>query len=298
MPGSARWTALRGLRKLGLLSRLNVVVGVDHLGRRIRVPITAGLGLDHRTIPDPELLPALRASLALRGGAFVDVGAFLGETFVKLLALGDERRYVGFEPQPRAASYLERLVAANRAGGDVVVTAALGERNGATVLLLARDIDETASIVEGFRPRDRYGHRWVVPLLRGDDALREAGVGPVGVLKVDVEGAELEVLRGFAATLESDHPVILCEILPIYDEATEIGRLRRTRADALMELLEGHGYRLLGVNPGGSVTPLDRVETHRDVALRDYACVPGAECERFLELVRGGPGSVGGRVPG
>lgn len=298
MARSVRWTALRALRKVGLLSRLNLVVPANHLGRRIRIPVTGGLGLEHRKMPDPHLLPAFRASLALRGGAFVDVGAHLGQTLVKLLALGDDRRYVGFEPQPRAASYLERLLAANREGGDAVVAAALGELNGATELLLAKDVDEAASIVAGFRPRERYGQRWIVPLLRGDDALAEIGVGPVGVLKVDAEGAELEILRGFAGTIGSERPVILCEILPIYDEGTEVGRLRRARADALVELLGGHGYRLLRIDPSGSVAPLDRVETHGDVALRDYACVPAEDRERFEGLARGGAERVPGQVPG
>ena len=280
-----KWRLLRALDRAGVLRRLNVVVSVRHRGRRIRVPLVAGLGLGHQAITEPHLLPALRAAFAMRPGTFVDVGAHLGETLVKLLALGDDRRYVGFEPQTAAAEYVRRLLALNRADGDVVVAAALGDRSGTAELLLAGELEGSASIVPGFRAEDFYAGGAVVPLLRGDEAIESVGARPVGVLKLDAEGAELDVLRGFEETIAADRPLILCEILPVYDEGVAHGRLRRERGDALAELLARHGYRLLLIEPSGDLSPIDRIETHADLGRCDYAAVPEADMQRFRALL-------------
>ena len=58
------WKLVGALRRAGLLSRVNLVVSVTRRGRRIRVPVIAGLGLGHRTVTEPHLWPALVASLA------------------------------------------------------------------------------------------------------------------------------------------------------------------------------------------------------------------------------------------
>ncbi len=282
------WRIVGVLYKTGLLPSVNLVVPVRRRGRRIRIPVLAGVGYGHKTPIEPHVFPALTASLALRSGTFVDVGAHLGETLVKLLALGDARRYVGFEPQLAAAAYLRRLLALNRPAGDVVVAAALGERNGTAELLLEGELEGSASIVPGFRPADFYQRNTVVPLLRGDEAVEAVGARPVGVLMVDVEGAELDVLRGFEETIAADRPLILCEILPVYDEGLEHGRLRRERDDAFVDLLVRHDYRLFRIEPSGAVTALEGVETHGDLRRCDHVCVPAADVPRFHALVGAG----------
>ena len=279
------WRLLRALDRVSLLRPVNLVVTARHRGRRIRIPLVRGIGLGHQAVTEPHLLPTLSAALALRPGAFVDVGAHLGETLVKLLALGDGRRYVGFEPQVEAAEYVRRLLALNRPGGDAVVAAALGERSGTAELLQAGELEGSASIVPGFRLEGFYTRSTAVPVLRGDEALDEIDAHPVGVLKLDAEGAELDVLRGLERTIASDRPLILCEILPVYDEGVAHGRLRRERADALVELLGDHGYRVLLIEPDGAVAQLERVETHGDLDRCDYVCVPAPDLSRFRSLV-------------
>ena len=88
---------------------------LEHGGARVTIPFEGGRGAEHRTITEPHLLGVLRAALEARRGAFVDVGAYTGQTLVKLLLIEPTRRYVGFEPQPPAAAYVARLLEANRA---------------------------------------------------------------------------------------------------------------------------------------------------------------------------------------
>jgi FkbM family methyltransferase len=294
--GAAGWLALRALNRAGSPPPVEPVKVVELGGTRVAVPLADGLGLQHTAIPDAHLLPVLRAALELRPGAFVDVGAHLGQTLVKVIVLGHRGAYVGFEPKAGAAAYVERLLTANERRGEVIAAAA-GDRAGVAELALDHELDDSATIIADLHPHGSGGERRVVPLVRGDDVLARAGMEPVGVLKVDAEGAELEVLRGFEATIERDRPAILCEILPIGDEGSADGKARRERADAIVALVRGHDYRMLLVQPGGAPRAVEGVAPGLEFAHRDYVCVPGPELERYTELVgRAAAGEGGGEA--
>ncbi|EKV27402.1 hypothetical protein C882_1904 [Caenispirillum salinarum AK4] len=78
--------------------------------------------------------------------------------------------------------------------------------------------------------------------VRGDDMVAALGLEAVTLLKVDVEGAELEVLRGFERTLAAHVPFVVFELLPARRDAGDDDS-RVKRAAALMDLLGAHGYR-------------------------------------------------------
>ena len=73
-----------------------------------------------------------------------------------------------------------------------------------------------------------------------DEVAQTLEICPVAVLKVDVEGAELEALNGAHGVLAEWRPFILCEVLPVYDEAGPQGRFRKLRQMRL-ESIETHG---------------------------------------------------------
>ena len=276
----ARRAVLAALARSRIGSRIELELAIDLCGRRVVIPVVGGLGPRHSDVTEAHLLPAIAAGLALRPGAFVDGGAHTGETLLKLLVLDPERRYVGFEPQLRGADYVRRLLAANRAEGNVVA-AALGDRDGPAELRRASELDEGATVVESFRGPDDRRRPALVPMLRGDEALATLGVERVAILKLDLEGGELEAVRGFAETIARDQPVLLCEILPIGAGNGELERFRRGRAEELIGLLREHGY---GAHPidargrvGDGVAP-----RQREPGARDLVFVGVDEGERFI----------------
>jgi hypothetical protein len=118
-----------------------------------------------------------------------------------------------------------------------------------------------------------------VPVFRGDDALTE--LTDLAAVKIDVEGGELDVVRGLEQTLRRFQPYIVCEILPVFDETSEVGRMRKRRQDALVSLLHDVGYSIYRVHSDGSAAALNAIETHDDMSRTNYVMVPAGETASF-----------------
>jgi hypothetical protein len=74
----------------------------------------------------------------------------------------------------------------------------------------------------------------LIVLRRGDSVLQSIiGLEPIAVVKIDVEGHEIEALRGLETTLRKDRPLVLFEISRKHG---------RSGSDALVQLLRSFGY--------------------------------------------------------
>jgi FkbM family methyltransferase len=151
----------------------------------------------------------LRAAGRLNSEAvFVDVGAHIGTHTIYALRTGRFARAIAFEPEPRNA----RLLAMNLEANDlseavVVVRKAAGAAAGSAVLHLhprntgAHAIDAPPSV-------DGKGSL-AVPIVRVEDELEALGVSPseVGLIWIDVEGHEPQVLDGLARLIARSVPL-------------------------------------------------------------------------------------------
>jgi hypothetical protein len=79
-------------------------------------------------------------------------------------------------------------------------------------------------------------------------------------------------------------PIVFCEILPVFDAASDNGRFRMQRQELLVATMRGLGYRLFRMLADESVVELGAIETHADLSLSNYAFVPPAEQEAFRSL--------------
>ncbi len=142
---------------------------------------------------------ALFARYVLPGSTVFDIGAHVGYyTLLGARLVRGEGRVLAFEPDPRNAHFLRRHVALNRLENVVFCEAAVGDFHG------------TANFAQG--TGSGTGHLsdsgdLRVPIRRLDDVVRERGVWPTH-LKIDVEGAELQVLRGSGDVLTCARPMI------------------------------------------------------------------------------------------
>lgn len=162
-------------------------------------------------------LAAVRQHLR-SGNVIVDVGAHVGVFSRRFAALAPDCTVVAFEPQslPRAVFSMVGFFRNRR--NILVMPLALGadaglielsipiKRKGAVGIGLAH-VGDDADLKDRFDVRKE-----LVAIARLDDVLARMDLGPVSLIKIDVEGGELGVLRGAIQTLETHGPAVLCEI--------------------------------------------------------------------------------------
>lgn len=162
----------------------------DHLGRMIR---------SNRSFYELDLLMKCR-ELYLPGTAIIDVGANIGNHAVFFATVLNAPVYA-FEPHKPNHELLEINIAANGLEGQVLATrCAIGDIDGVGTLHPGPPTNlGTTSVSFG------TGETPVYTL----DSLSIRG--PIGLLKIDVEGAETAVLRGAANTIQRWLPDIIVE---------------------------------------------------------------------------------------
>ena len=282
---SVKTRLLSAIARSPLSWRLNFSVDASVGDRPIKVPVLLGRGYQNLSIGEPWLFRAFSKVLGLRPGAFVDVGVNLGQTLIKVKLIDRSRAYFGFEPNPECSQYVTELIKINGFNDCTLFPVGLSSSASVATLFAKNDaVDPSASLVPGFRTADRYQRRQYVPVFPGDTLL--ADVERIALLKIDVEGGELDVIAGMLGTLARCSPIIFCEILPVFDESTENGSFRLRRQNALLAHLRSLDYAVFRMMHDESVVELAGIETHSDLALTNYAFVPAAEVDRFRRLFK------------
>jgi FkbM family methyltransferase len=213
---------------------------------------------------EPHLGAVIAELLRHNEGAFIDVGVNVGQTLCKLLATGERRRYIGFEPQIACCFYVDQFIRHNGIADAHVIPVALGVEPGVLELFADNDdVDESASFdASGFRATMSATRKVLVPVLRGDTAIVQLRLDKIAVLKIDVEGAELDVLRGLPDTLRLWQPPVMFEVLPNFFGAEKkpidarLAAEHNQRAEAIFDFFTTHGYSVHQVDKAGRWSPI------------------------------------------
>lgn len=206
---------------------------------------------------EPQVAWALEQLLGRqRNATIIDVGANYGQflTFVKLIA--PDATVYSFEPFDDLALSLKGIAWANGWSDVEVECAAAGRTEGPVEIYFAEDARACASTTKEFRP-NHPANRFV-RTVRGvtlDSWSRQVDLQRLDLLKVDVEGGELEVIQGASELLATFEPDVLVEVLPVGRDDTDSGRFRRERAGAMWRLLETRGYHAWRIASTGDLAP-------------------------------------------
>ena len=175
-----------------------------------------------------DLLPPMSLD-----GVIVDVGANEGQFAHALLAIAPSASIHAFEPEPATAARLRQRFAADRRV-SVHEQAIAGSAGTATLHVSANTVFSSLHA-----PLPALGDHYprgteITGVVTVETATLDSVVsGPVAVLKVDVQGAELAVLAGASGVLQRTTAVLMeISFAPHYEAEAPYGELHRTMLEA------------------------------------------------------------------
>lgn len=240
-------------RKVGLISlikRFNFHRAAQVRGVKIRTPVVAGM---HSDPNEGWMVGLLERLIPLIPGAFIDVGANKGDTLMIVKALDPNSHCLCIEPNPNAVFYINRLIAANNFLSTKVVAVAAFDRAALLSLNFPGEAglstNPAASLLNDFRTKKK-SEKILVPCFELDEIVTSLGEDNVGIVKIDAEGAELEVLRGMKRTIARCRPIVIFEALP-----TGAILEREQRQMKFVNLLSAAQYKIFRIIRSGSSFP-------------------------------------------
>ena len=172
---------------------------------------------------DPFIYDALQSHPNLAGAIIWDIGAHVGyHTLGFARLVGTEGRVVAFEPSPANRERLALHVKNNPVlqSRITVRPEALSSNDGDTTLYMGSSLeggDTSGSFIEEAQtPLERSAYHGFISVpvrqTRGDTLVEKGLIPSPDFMKIDVEGAEFEVLAGCMKLIESKHPVLFIEV--------------------------------------------------------------------------------------
>jgi FkbM family methyltransferase len=170
------------------------------------------------------------------GYCFLDVGAHIGSYSLRAAKLvGSNGIVVAVEPHPENALLLRINMMLNGFNNIRVVEAAAWNKKDK--LFLYRGAESGWHSLKG----ERVGiiPSITVPCIPVDDVVRELGLSRVDLIKIDVEGAEIEVLEGSRRTLINFKPNVIVEVHS-HDNLQKVIGIAKELDMVVLKLCETH----------------------------------------------------------
>lgn len=280
---------LKSLKKLKLWNYFNFVFSkkVNHI--EIKIPILGEIGLTNMVLKK-EWLDLLIEKFALPQNTktFVDVGVNIGQTLLRLKTIYPESDYLGFEPNSTCIAYVQRLIKINKFKNCTIQNVALSTEIGILQLEKDSDTDSRASVVSNLRPNYFSTKESVLSLDYQSFYLDKI----VSFIKVDVEGAEYEVLKGMEKAIKKYLPIITCEVLDSH--SAEVFDFTQERATKLCEMLKSWNYNIVRLQTESStIINYEKIETIKIIqwsqqssALNDYLFYPAEMEKEVIEKLK------------
>ena len=221
-----------------------------------------------------KLLTALNRTVPIY--SFIDIGVNVGQTLLKIKSINPDVKYVGFEPNPFCCSFTQQIISINSLNNCKIIPCGLSDKNQILELFMSgKDniLDSSASVVKGFRKRESINTQFVT-VLKLDEIIEDLHIEGIDVLKIDIEGAELEAVRGMLYTLKHYKPIVIMEVLPSYNSENEF---RLSRQNKLAELLSELKYNIFQIRNKVGATHFEKVigfPVHANINESDYLLLP------------------------
>ncbi len=272
---------------MGLLSVLNLRGKLLLNNVKFKIPIIQGVGYSNLKISEPWMIEIMKIILPLGDKKFVDVGVNIGQTLLKLKSVESDIDYVGFEPNSNCVQYIDKLIRVNQFKNITIVPVGISSDTTLGELNYYYDssTDSSASMLSDFRPEQKIVKREFIPLYEVNKLQHTINLNEISILKIDVEGAELEVLKSFRELIKENEPVILIEILPVYKIENSF---RLNRQNEIESLLFEVGYLIFRIIKNDDVlidiVEINQIGIHSDLNQCEYVMIPISKKEKFIKV--------------
>jgi FkbM family methyltransferase len=232
-----------GLRLwLAKLIEFHIFHPPQHIGHKILRKIAWWI---HRTRWEPNNDCQVFVSHLREGMTVMDVGANLGlYSLLISRAIGPSGKVYAFEPVPEIFARLKEHIALNNATNVIPVPIALSDEKGKAKMSVRGG---ESSLFR--RVSDEFVE---VQVERLDDFVEREKIERVDAIKIDVEGAELKVIRGADKTIRRDKPILMVEIQAATLQAAG------TTPEELFENIISYGYNAFVIRHGKAI-PTDKL---------------------------------------
>ncbi len=142
---------------------------------------------------------------------------------------------------------------------------------------------------------DFYSTRQSIYVAKGDDVLTQMESQDIAIIKIDVEGGELEVIEGLQQVLRNNMPFVFFEVLNHFlvvtgqqlDEETIEFRENRTRK--LEEILRKLDYKIFNILPNNRIVEISEIKSKvsNDLKITDYVAIHSDFVSIFMENFKG-----------
>lgn len=245
----------------------------------MRIPLLNGMGYGNMRVSEIWMCQLLNKIIPGRNGCFIDVGVNLGQTLLKLRSVAPSMDYIGFEPNPKCTYYCNALIEANQFKNCRLLPVGLFDKDTVLALNLYSEggTDPAASVIDNFRPEQKVYQKLYVPVSRFEQMYGLLGITSIAIIKIDVEGAEMEVLESMRPAITRHRPVLLMEILPCHTPDNIFRISRQEKIELMFKELDYQIIRIIKKNNGESIERLEPIETigvHSNMELCEYVLVP------------------------
>lgn len=145
------------------------------------------------------------------GDVCYDIGGWRGY-FSGVMALAKAAQVIVFEPLPDNAERVRSIIDLNPDLPIRLFDCAIGESNGKAKLLVMPESSMAKLTTSLFESTEREIGSIEVDVATLDSLIEGNVIPPPDLVKIDVEGAELSVLKGFSRSLERHKPVLFLEV--------------------------------------------------------------------------------------
>lgn len=154
--------------------------------------------------------------LAEQKSCIFDIGANVGYyTLLAALHLTKNQRVHAFEANPKVFKALEHNTELNSFGNVRLEQVVMSDEDGEVCFYLPpEEAQSNGSLLPGFIGDQKP---ILTKSIRFDTYCARENIDKVDLLKIDVEGAELKVLKGMGTLLDKWLPDIICEVLEPFD---------------------------------------------------------------------------------